>query len=61
MVNEALCEFLCHDLCCLIQEQCELGIEAEFWKDKPQKEEVRHEPEACYEMGLAETEWMDWA
>jgi transposase len=33
MVNEVLCKFLCHNLCCLIQEQCELGIEAVFWKD----------------------------
>jgi len=34
MVNEVLCKFLCHNLCCLIQEQCELGIEPEFWKDE---------------------------
>jgi transposase len=33
MVNEVLCKFLCHNICCLIQEQCELGIEPEFWKD----------------------------
>jgi hypothetical protein len=33
MVNEVLCKLLCHNLCCLIQEQCELGIEAVFWKD----------------------------
>jgi transposase len=31
MVNEVLCKFLCHNLCCLIQEQCELGIEPVFW------------------------------
>jgi hypothetical protein len=34
MVNEVLCKFLCHNLCCLIQEQAELGIEPEFWKDE---------------------------
>jgi transposase len=34
MVNEVLCKFLCHNLCCLIQEQCELGIETVFWKEE---------------------------
>jgi transposase len=33
MTNEVLCKFVCHNLCCLIQEQCELGIETVFWKD----------------------------
>lgn len=31
MTNEALCKVLCHNLCVLIQSQCELGIEASFW------------------------------
>jgi transposase len=31
MTNEVLCKFLCHNLCCVIQTQCELGIEAVFW------------------------------
>ncbi len=31
MVNEVLCKLICHNLCCLIQEQCELGIETVFW------------------------------
>ncbi len=36
MVNEVLCKFLCHNLCVLNQEQCELGIETEFWQaDEP--------------------------
>ncbi len=36
MVNEVLCKLLCHNLCCLIQSACELGIEATFWgDDKP--------------------------
>jgi hypothetical protein len=34
MVNEVLCKFVCHNLCCLIQEQCELGIEAIFWGEE---------------------------
>lgn len=35
MVNEVLCKVLAHNLCVVIQEQHELGIEAEFWKDQP--------------------------
>ena len=31
MVNEVLCKILCHNICVLIQEQCELGIEPIFW------------------------------
>lgn len=31
MKNEVLCKFLCHNICCVIQAQCELGIEAVFW------------------------------
>jgi transposase len=31
MVNEALCKILCHNLCVLIHEAFELGIEATFW------------------------------
>jgi transposase len=38
MVNEVLCKFVCHNLCCLIQEQCELGIEAIFW---PEEQKVK--------------------
>jgi transposase len=34
MVNEVLCKFLCHNICCLIQEQCELGIEPVFWQNE---------------------------
>lgn len=37
MKNEVLCKFLAHNLCCLIQSQCELGIEPVFWKaEKPE-------------------------
>jgi len=31
-VNEVLCKFLAHNLCCLIQSQYELGIQATFWE-----------------------------
>lgn len=34
MRNEVLCKILCHNLCCLIQSQCELGIEPVFWADE---------------------------
>jgi transposase len=35
MRNEVFCKFLCHNICCLIQSQCELGIEPVFWQDEP--------------------------
>jgi len=35
MVNEVLCKVLCHNLCVLVQEQHELGIETVFWKNEP--------------------------
>ena len=42
MVNEVLCKILAHNICCLIQEQCELGIEPIFWdKEKEDAQEVR--------------------
>jgi hypothetical protein len=31
MINEVLCKLICHNLCCLNHEQCELGIETVFW------------------------------
>ena len=30
MVNETLCKVLCHNMCCMLQSACELGIEAKF-------------------------------
>ena len=33
MANEALCKVFCHNICCLIQSACELGVEATFWAD----------------------------
>jgi hypothetical protein len=34
MKNEVLCKFLCHNICCVIQSHCELGIEPIFWQDE---------------------------
>jgi len=34
MVNEVLCKIICHNICVLIQESHELGIEVEFQKDR---------------------------
>jgi transposase len=31
MRNEVLCKVVCHNVCCLIMSQLELGIEPEFW------------------------------
>jgi transposase len=42
MVNEVLCKIICHNICCLIQEQCELGIEPVFWPEA--EREVVDEP-----------------
>jgi hypothetical protein len=41
MKNECLCKIIWHNICCLIQAQFELGIEAMFW----QKAETEAEPE----------------
>jgi transposase len=30
MVNEVLCKIVCHNICCLIQETHELGIDPQF-------------------------------
>jgi transposase len=35
MKNEVLCKFLCHNIVVIHQSILELGIEGEFWKDKP--------------------------
>src|SRR5438067_9531997 len=34
MKNEVLCKILCHNICCLIMSQCELGIEPAFWNNE---------------------------
>jgi transposase len=38
MKNEVLCKILCHNICCVIQSQEELGIEAAFWPPETQVE-----------------------
>jgi transposase len=41
-VNEALAKLVCHNICCVIMSQCEMGIEAEFWpKREAEGEENR--------------------
>ena len=35
MKNEVLCKLLCHNICCLIMSQCELGIDPVFWPETP--------------------------
>ena len=30
MRNECLCKFVCHNICCVIQEMHELGIQPDF-------------------------------
>ncbi|MGA7329692.1 MAG: transposase, partial [Rhodomicrobium sp.] len=36
MVNEVLCKLICHNICCLIQENHERGIDAVFWNSTTQ-------------------------
>ena len=31
--NEVLCKVICHNVCCVIQEMHELGIDPMFWED----------------------------
>lgn len=45
MVNEVLCKFVAHNLCCLIQEQEELGIEPVFWQAS--NDQTTYEPLAA--------------
>src|SRR5580658_4375091 len=33
MKNEVLCKLICHNICCLIMSQCELGIDPVFWAE----------------------------
>ena len=32
--NEVLAKLVCHNLCCVILSQLELGTEAEFWNEE---------------------------
>jgi transposase len=49
MINEVLAKVLCHNLCCVIQSQCELGIEPLFWTgdSKRAQKDVREEVPSC--------------
>lgn len=38
MRKEVFCKLLCHNICCLIQSQCELGIEPAFWQNESNDE-----------------------
>ncbi|HEY3638606.1 MAG TPA: transposase [Rhizomicrobium sp.] len=40
MVNEVLCKIVCHNICCLIQESHELGIDAAFWAENSDAQKV---------------------
>jgi transposase len=35
MKNEVLCKVICFNICCVIQEMHELGIDPVFWEDEP--------------------------
>ena len=51
MRNECLCKILAHNLCCLIQEQHELGIEPVFWQDENERvvaEAANADESDCY-------------
>jgi hypothetical protein len=47
MKNEVLCKVLAHNICCLIMSQCELGIEVEFWGQKPVETSKAESPAAA--------------
>ncbi len=40
MVNEVLCKIICHNICCLIQESHELGIDTVFWAETSPAQEL---------------------
>ena len=40
MKNEVLCKIICHNICCLIQELHELGIDTAFWAETSPAQEV---------------------
>jgi transposase len=40
MVNEVLCKIICHNICCLIQESHELGIDTAFWAEASPAQEL---------------------
>jgi transposase len=44
MMNEVLCKIVCHNICVLIQEMYELGIEPAFWTVKPSEPSCTNNP-----------------
>jgi len=40
MKNEVLCKIICHNICCLIQESHELGIDTVFWAETSPAQEI---------------------
>jgi len=40
MKNEVLCKIICHNICCLIQESHELGIDTTFWAETSPAQEL---------------------
>jgi transposase len=45
MMNEVLCKCVCHNVCVLIQEMYELGIEPAFWTPKPAAGQAAQKPD----------------
>lgn len=45
MKNEVLCKFLCHNICCVIMEQCVLGTEPAFWPEETAEPAEDDEPD----------------
>jgi myo-inositol catabolism protein IolC len=43
-MNEVLCKIVCHNICVLIQEMYELGIEPAFWTVKPSEPSCTNNP-----------------
>jgi hypothetical protein len=46
MKNEVLCKFLCHNICCVLRAQHELGVEPVFWPSAPQSPQPK-EAQSC--------------
>ena len=57
LTNEALAKILCHNICCLIQSACELGVATTFWDDEPEATEPAP-VETDTDQLMASFEWM---
>ena len=60
MKNEVLCKFLCHNICCVIQSQCELGIEAIFWATSRRQKTEANRRSCCRRCGQANESGFLW-